>query len=217
MNIIWISALIFLLLVLISLNSLRGRLKMEMHKDKILAANKRGGWRGDKPPTEFGPFRGVYPEDIPHTVMKVEDFAKIVRQTIGTDTKEKQTLVRSIIAIAIREQRREGALRFPDNNPFGFNAWPNSWKSIRNYINGIFLAEDKKGWIWFLSFPSLQDAILAIATILRAREFHKISSGEEFARYYVWKWWSPENKEKALSENLSSLTRIWEETKKYVA
>jgi hypothetical protein len=212
--ILWVSALIVILLVLISL---KRRWKMEMHKDKIIAANKRGGWRGNEPPTEFGPFRGVYSGDIPHTVMKVEDFAKIVKQTIGTDTKEKQTLARSIIAIAIREQRKGGVLQFPDNNPFGFNAWPNGWKSIRQYINGIFLAQDRKGWIWFLSFPSLRDAILAIATILEARGFHKISSGEEFARYYVWKWWSPENKEKALSENASSLIQIWEETKKYVA
>jgi len=190
---------------------------MEKHKDKIIAANRRGGWRGDNPPTEFGPFRGVSPGDIPWTVMKVDNFAQIVKQTIGTDTKEKQALVRSIIAIAIREQMIRGALRFPDNNPFGFNAWPNSWKSIRKYINGIFLAEDKKGWIWFLSFPSLRDAILAIATILRQREFHKISSGEEFARLYVWRWWSPEDKETELSKNLSSLSRIWEATKKYVA
>jgi len=190
---------------------------MEMYKDKIVIANKRGGWRGDKPPTEFGPCRGVYPEDIPKTVMKVEDFAKIVKQTIGTDTKEKQTLVRSILAIAIREQRIGGVLQFPDNNPFGFNAWPNGWKNIRQYINGIFLAKDKKGWIWFLSFPSLRDAILAIATILWNKGFHKISSGEEFARYYVWKWWSPENKEQALSENAPQLISIWEEVRKYVA
>ena len=190
---------------------------MEMHKDKIIAANQRGGWGGDKPPTEFGPFRGVYPEDIPQTVMRVEDFAKIVKQIIGTDTKEKQTLARSIIAIAIREQRIRGLLRFPDNNPFGFNAWKGGWKSIRQYINGIFLGDDKKSWIWFLSFPSLKDAILAIATILRERGFHTISSGEEFARYYVWKWWYPEDKEKALSENASALVKIWEETKKYVA
>jgi hypothetical protein len=217
MNLIWISAVIVLILILVALNSLKRRWKMEMHKDKIIAANKRGGWRGDKPPTEFGPFRGVYLEDIPRTVMKVEDFAKIVKQTIGTDTPEKRTLVRSIIAIAIREQRIGGLLQFPDHNPFGFNAWPNRWKSIRKYINGIFLAKDKKGWIWFLSFPSLRDAILAIATVLQARGFHQISSGEEFARYYVWNWWSPEDKEKALSENRSALARIWEETKKYVA
>lgn len=172
---------------------------MELIKDKIIAANNRakGPWKGkDKPPTEFGPFLGVYPTDIRKTVMRVEDFAKIVKQTIGTDTKEKQALVRSIIAIAIREQRIRGLLQFPDNNPFGFNAWPNSWQSIRKYINGIFLATDKQGWIWFLSFPSLREAILAIATILKQREFHTISSGEEFARYYVWKWWSPEDKER---------------------
>jgi len=212
---IWIAIILVFTLIILSL--LKRGLKMEVHKDKIIVANKRGGWGGDKPPTEFGPFRGVYPEDIPQTVMKVEDFAKIVRQTIGTDTKEKQTLVRSIIAIAIREQRTKGVLKFPDNNPFGFNAWPNGWKNIKNYINGIFLARDRKGWIWFLSFPSLRYAILAIATVLKAREFHKISSGEEFARYYVWKWWSPDDKEKALSEHRSALISIWEETKKYVA
>lgn len=193
---------------------------MDLLKDKIIAANNRAGgpWKGkDKPPTEFGPFGGVYPIDIPKTIMRVEDFAKIVKQTIGTDTKEKQTLVRSIIAIAIREQRIEGLLQFPDNNPFGFNAWPNSWQSIRKYINGIFLAKDKQGWIWFLSFPSLKHAILAIATILKNKGFHNISSGEEFAKYYVWKWWSPKNKEQALSENASQLINIWEETNKYVA
>lgn len=191
---------------------------MEMLKDKIVAANRRGGWPpNDKPPTEFGPFVGIYPGNIPWNVMRVEDFAKIVKQTIGTDTEEKQALVRSIIAIAIREQRIKGVLQFPDNNPFGFNAWAGGWKSIRKYVNGIFLSKDKKGWIWFLSFPSLKNAILAIATILRGRGFHNISSGEEFARYYVWKWWSPEDKERALAENASNLISIWEETKKYVA
>jgi hypothetical protein len=229
---IWIALIIVTLLMLIKRK--RG-VAMDL-KIMILQANERGNWKYwdaktrkwiilDTPPTEFGKFLGVYRQgspnsDIPTTVMSNSQFADVVKRTIGIDTTEKLLIARSIVAIAIREQLIRGQLIFPDNNPFGFNAFKDSWKSIRQYINGIFLARDRKGWVWFLSFYSLQDAIKAIATILKRRDFHRIQSPEDFARLYIRRWWSPTNDEnelqKIIQKETPDLVSIWNIAGRYV-
>ncbi|MFZ8804262.1 MAG: hypothetical protein ACO2PO_14930 [Candidatus Calescibacterium sp.] len=230
---IWIALPVITLIILISRKK-RG-LAMDL-KSMIMQANERGGGKywdektrkwiiWDTPPTEFGKFLGVYRQgnpnsDIPTTVMSISQFADIVKRTIGIDTTEKLLIARSIVAIAIREQLIRGQLIFPDNNPFGFNAFKNSWKSIRQYINGIFLAKDLKGWVWFLSFYSLQDAVKAIATILQSRDFHRIQSPDDFARLYIRRWWSPTKDEKELQKIIQketpNLVAIWNQAKGYV-
>jgi len=125
---IWIALPIALLLLFISK---KGRVVMSL-KDKIKQANQRGGWKGEEIPTEFGKFFGVYPENIPRTVMSLPEFANIVKQTIGTNTHDKRLIIQSIIAIAIREQGALSGLKFPDNNPFGFNAFKGKWQYIRD-------------------------------------------------------------------------------------
>ena len=221
---IWIALLIVALLILVAIRRRKGGVAMEL-KNMIREANRRGGWSGDNPPTEFGKFLGVYRQgnpksDIPTTIMSISQFADLVRRTIGTETTEKLLITRSIVAIAIREQGRRGGLVFPDNNPFGFNAFKNSWKSIRQFINGIFLARDRIGWVWFLSFYSLQDAIKAIETILRNRNFHRIQSPEEFAKLYILRWWSPTKDEQELQKIIQretpNLVAIWNKAREYV-
>jgi hypothetical protein len=202
----------------------------------ILEANDKGGWKWkdketnkviilDKPPEEFGKFLGVYlgndpRSDIPKTVMSLSEFAQIVKQTIGTSTTEKRVLVQSIIAIAIREQGAEGGLKFPDNNPFGFNAWKGGWQYIRDLISGIFLAKDRQSWKWFLSFASLNDAIRAIERALRRKGFHTIQSPKDFVNLYVRKWWSPSNREDEIQQIIQrekrNLIAVWNRAGRYV-
>jgi len=219
---IWFALPIIALLILISKLKTKPRGVYMDIKSLIREANKIGGWSGDKPPTEFGEFLGVYlgrdpRSDIPRTVMTLEEFARIVKQTTGSSNK---VITQSIIAIAIREQLIQGKLIFPDNNPFGFNAWRGGWGSIKHLINGIFLAKDRQGWKWFLSFPSLQHAIKAMDIVLRKKEFHTIKMPEDFANLYIRRWWSPTKDENKLKEIIRretpNLASIWRRAGKYV-
>ena len=194
-------------------------------KSMIIQANKRGGWQGDTPPTEFGPFLGIYRaghpnSDIPTTIMSFSQFADFVKRTIGTDTPTKLKIAQSIIAIAIREQAGKGGLVFPDHNPFGFNAFKGSWRSIRPFIKGIFLAKDRIGWAWFLGFHSLSDSIKAIAIVLYNKGFHEIQSPEDFVKLYIRKWWSPTKDEnelqKIIQKETPALVSIWRRAESYV-
>jgi hypothetical protein len=204
-----------------------GSKESKMDKSQLQAlikeANGWGRWGEERttPPTEeFKNFLGVYlgndpRSDIPKTIMTIPEFAQLVKQTIGTDTAEKRALVRSIVAIAIREQAKEGKLAFPDNNPFGFNAFKGGWQTIdiKHFSNGIFLAKDRQGWKWFLGFPSLQNAIKAMEVALRYKKFHTIQSPEDFVRLYVRRWWRPSDDEselqKIIQKEKRNLVAVW--------
>ncbi len=189
----------------------------------IREANKVAGWKTlEEAVNDYGKFLGVYVRggNIPKTTMTIDQFAQIVKKTIGTSTEDKKVIVQSIIAIAIREQGAERGLAFPDNNPFGFNAFAGKWQNIRHLINGIFLAKDRNGWRWFIGFPSLENAVKAIEISLRNKGFNKIKTPEDFVKLYVRKWWSPTKDEyelqKIIQKEMRAIISIWNRAGKYV-
>jgi hypothetical protein len=193
-------------------------------KAMIDEANKIAGWKTlEEAINEYGKFLGVYKKEggnIPRTTMTLDEFAQIVKKTV-----DKKVIAQSIIAIAIREQGASRGLSFPDNNPFGFNAFKCRsdmcvWKDVLHLINGIFLAKDQNGWRWFIGFPSLENAIRAMEISLRKKGFDKIQSPEEFVYLYVRKWWSPTKDENKLQEiiqkEMRNLIAVWRQAGKYV-
>jgi len=223
---IWIALPILALLILISrLQQKQKQLKptkpktgeMEL-KAMINEANKIAGWKTlEEAISEYGKFLGVYAQggNIPKTTMALDEFAQLVKKTV-----DNKVIAQSIIAIAIREQGANRGLAFPDNNPFGFNAFKGGWKSIKHLINGIFLAKDRNGWRWFISFLSLENAIKAMEISLRNKGFHRIQSPEDFAELYVKRWWSPTKDEKTLQEiiqkEMRNLVAVWKQAGRYV-
>jgi hypothetical protein len=187
-------------------------------KAMIDEANKIAGWKTlEEAINEYGKFLGVYTQggNIPRTTMTLDEFAHIVTKTV-----DKKVIAQSILAIAIREQGASRGLSFPDNNPFGFNAFKNGWTYIRHLTNGIFLAKDKNGWRWFIGFPSLENAIKAMELALRRKGFDKIQSPEEFVYLYVRKWWNPTKDENKLQEiiqkEMRNLIAVWRQAGRYV-
>jgi len=200
-------AIILVLMILIIM--IGGKKAMEKHLLAIEQANSRGGWgiTREEPLKEL-----PWKKDFTYTIMDIKDFSKIVKRTIN-DT----LLQKVIIAIALREQRySKDKIRFPNNNVFGINLFKNGWKSAMHLVDYKFLERDSLGWVWFAGFNSIERCLKFMEIVLKSKGATNIRTADDWAYFYVYKWWSPLNKEKALNENKNALISIWNEVGKYV-
>jgi len=202
-------AIILVLMILIIM--IGGKKAMEKFLSPIEQANSRGGWGITKEePLKELPWK----KDFTYTIMDIKDFSEIVKRTIN-DT----LLQKVIIAIALREQRYskdKNKIRFPNNNVFGINLFKNGWKSAMHLVDYKFLERDSLGWVWFAGFNSIERCLKFMEIVLKSKGATNIKTPDDWAYFYVYKWWSPINKEKALNENKNALTSIWNEVGKYV-
>jgi hypothetical protein len=199
-----------ILVILIILIIIGGKKKaMENFLSDIEQANSRGGWGITKEePLKELPWK----KDFTYTIMDIKDFSEIVKRTIN-DT----LLQKVIIAISLREQRySKDKIRFPNNNVFGINLFKNGWKSAMHLVDYKFLERDSLGWVWFAGFNSIERCLKFMEIVLKSKGATNIKTPDDWAYFYVYKWWSPLNKEQALSSNKSSLISIWNEVGKYV-
>jgi len=200
-------AIILVLMILIIM--IGGKKAMEKHLLPIEQANSRGGWgiTREEPLKEL-----PWKKDFTYTIMDIKDFSEIVKRTIN-DT----LLQKVIIAIALREQRySKDKIRFPNNNVFGINLFKNGWKSAMHLIDYKFLERDSLGYVWFAGFNSIERCLKFMEIVLKSKGATNIKTPDDWAYFYVYKWWSPLNKEQALSSNKNSLISIWNEVGKYV-
>ena len=200
-------AIILVLMILIIM--IGGKKAMEKHLLPIEQANSRGGWgiTREEPLKEL-PLK----KDFTYTIMDIKDFSEIVKRTIN-DT----LLQKVIIAIALREQRySKDKIRFPNNNVFGINLFKNGWKNAIHLVDYKFLEKDSLGWVWFAGFNSIERCLKFMEIVLKSKGATNIKTPDDWAYFYVYKWWSPLNKEKALNENKNALISIWNEVGKYV-
>ena len=200
-------AIILVLMILIIM--IGGKKAMEKYLLPIEQANSRGGWgiTREEPLKEL-PLK----KDFTYTIMDIKDFSEIVKRTIN-DT----LLQKVIIAIALREQRySKEKIRFPNNNVFGINLFKNGWKNAIHLVDYKFLERDSLGWVWFAGFNSIERCLKFMEIVLKSKGATNIRTADDWAYFYVYKWWSPLNKEQALSSNKNSLISIWNEVGKYV-
>ncbi|MFZ8846783.1 MAG: hypothetical protein ACO2O6_06270 [Candidatus Hydrothermia bacterium] len=200
-------AIILVLMILIIM--IGGKKAMEKYLLPIEQANSRGGWgiTREEPLKEL-PLK----KDFTYTIMDIKDFSEIVKRTIN-DT----LLQKVIIAIALREQRySKEKIRFPNNNVFGINLFKNGWKNAIHLVDYKFLERDSLGWVWFAGFNSIERCLKFMEIVLKSKGATNIKTPDDWAYFYVYKWWSPLNKEKALNENKNALISIWNEVGKYV-
>jgi hypothetical protein len=202
-------AIILVLMILIIM--IGGKKAMENFLSPIEQANSRGGWGITKEePLKELPWK----KDFTYTIMDIKDFSEIVKRTIND-----KLLQKVIIALALREQRYskdKNKIKFPDNNAFGINLFKNGWKSAINLVDYKFLARDNAGWAWFAGFNSIERCLKFMEIVLKSKGATNIKTPDDWAYFYVYKWWSPLNKEQALNENKNALISIWNEVARYV-